>query len=148
MAFACKDYDYIADRYVNCKDANAECGEIMWYERDIDRENTSTECLLCIEAENENHSKYAHPKAHLEAHTKANIIAQDLAIDEQNVDDYVYSYLFFYGKEYKKVYSDLYKKYREEYNNILLEKSYEYGQVCQHHSESISFYYEFKNKKN
>ena len=141
-----KDHDYIANRFVNIKNKNKE---IPFYERkNIFDGTTKTECLICIEAENENHSKYAHPKAHLEAHTKANIIAQDLAIDEQNVNDYTYSYLFFYGKEYKKVYSDLYKKYREEYNNILLEKSYEYGQVCQHHSESISFYHEFKNKEN
>ena len=140
-----RDHDYIADKYVNIKDKNSEFGEIPFYERE-NIYNTPTECLICIEAENEKYTQYAHPKAHLEAHTKANIIAQDLAIDEQNIDNYLYRYLFFYGKEYKKVYSDFYTKYREEYNNILLEKSYEYGQVCPHHSESIIYHYEFNNK--
>ena len=68
MSWPFKDYDFYGDRYVNINDPTAECGEIMWYERDIDKDNTPTECLLCIEAENELYTKYAHPKAHLEAH--------------------------------------------------------------------------------
>ena len=142
-----RDHEYIADKYVNIKDPNAEFGEISFYERkNIFDGTTKTECLICIEAENGMHSKYAHSKAHLEAHTKANIIAEDVAIDQDIIVDYMYRYLFFYGKEYKKLYFELNKKYREEYNNILLEKSYEYGQICPHHSESIIYYYEFKNK--
>ena len=144
-----RDHDFIADRFVNIKDKNAEFGEIPFYEREnIFDGTTKTECLICIEAENENHSKYAHSKAHLEAHTKANTIAEDLAIEQDIIVDYMYRYLFFYGKEYKKLYFELNKKYKEEYHNTLLEKSYEYGQVCPHHSESIIYYHEFKNKKN
>ena len=144
-----RDYDYIADKYVNIKDENAEFGEIPFYEREnIFDGTTPTECLICIEAENENHTKYAHAKAHLEAHTTANVIAENLAINQDNVVDYMYRYLFDYGIEYRKVYLVLYKKYREEYNNTLLEKSYDYGQVCPHHSESINYYQEYKTKKN
>ena len=100
-----RDHDFIADRFVNIKDKNAEFGEIPFYEREnIFDGTTKTECLICIEAENENHSKYAHSKAHLEAHTKANTIAEDLAIEQDIIVDYMYRYLFFYGKEYKKLY--------------------------------------------
>jgi hypothetical protein len=142
-----KDHDFIADKYINIKDENAEFGEIPFYERpNIFDGTTPTECLICIEAENEKHTQYAHPKAHLEAHTRANVIAEEVAIDQDNLSDYMYRYLFFYGKEYKKIYFELYKKYREEYQNILLEKSYEYGQVCPHHSESIIYHYELNNK--
>jgi len=55
----------------------------MWYERNIDKDNTPTECLICIEAENEMYTKYAHPKAHLEAHNYAEIIAEKMAIKEK-----------------------------------------------------------------
>jgi hypothetical protein len=144
-----RDHDFIADRYVNIKDPNAEFREIPFYERkNIFDGTTPTECLICIEAENENYTKYAHHKAHLEAHTKANTIAEQASIDQDIIVDYMYRYLFFYGKEYKRLYFELYKKYREEYYNTLLEKTYEYGQVCQHHSESIIYHYEFKNKEN
>jgi hypothetical protein len=61
MPWPFKDYDYYGDRYVNTKDPNAILGETMWYERDINRETVPTECILCIEAENEMYTKYAHP---------------------------------------------------------------------------------------
>ena len=82
-----KDYDFIGDRYVNIESTTAECGEIMWYERDIDINNTPTECLICIQAENEMYTKYAHPKAHLEAHIEAGKIAEKMAIKERDTTD-------------------------------------------------------------
>jgi len=145
MAYNSKDYDFIADRYVNIKDSSTEFGEIMWYERDIDRENTPTECLICIEAENEMYTKYAHPKAHLEAQIQANNIAESQAIKEKNTEEYIDYYIFFYGKEYKKIYKGLLKKYKEEYSNIVLGRKYnENDKICQHHLESIQYHYEFK----
>lgn len=82
----------------------------MWYERDTT--NTPTECVICIEAENEMYTKYAHPKAHLEAHTKATKSAELLEIKENNIEDYIDYYTFYYGREYKKIYKELYKKYK------------------------------------
>jgi hypothetical protein len=141
MALPCKDYDFIADRYVNVKHADADV-EIMWYERDIDSAKTPTECLICIEAENEMYTKYAHPKAHLEAQTNATIIAESLAIKETSTAEYIDYYIFFYGKEYKKMYKGLLKKYKEEYSKIVLGRTYnENDKVCQHHLESIQYHY-------
>ena len=143
MALSCKDYDFIADRYINIKDASDKFGEIMWYERDIDRENTPTECLICIEAENEMFTKYAHPKAHLEAHTQATIIAESLAIKEKSTEDYLDYYTFYYGREYIKIYNRSSKKYKEEYSETLLGRKYnEDDRICQHHLESIQYHYE------
>jgi len=140
---SCKDYDFIAERYVNIKDATAEFGEIMWYERDIDGENTPTECLICIEAENEMFTKYAHPKAHLEAHTQATIVAESLAIKEKSTEDYLDYYTFYYGREYIKIYTGLLKKYKEEYSETLLGREYnDDDQICQYHLESIQYHYE------
>ena len=146
MASACKDYDFIADRYVNIKDADLEFGEKMWYDREnIYDGKTPTECLICIQAENEMYTKYAHPKAHLEAHTQATIIAESLAIKEGNIEDYLDYYTFYYGREYIKIYRELLKKYKEEYSEILLGKKYnKEDKICQHHLESIQYHYELK----
>jgi hypothetical protein len=142
MSWPFKDYEFYGDRYVNINDPTAECGEIMWYERDIDKDNTPTECLLCIEAENELYTKYAHPKAHLEAHNYAVIIAEKMAIKEKNTDDYLDYYTFYYGREYIKKYKDLYKKYKIEYSSIVLEKTYEKSdKICNHHNECIKYHY-------
>ena len=39
MSWPFRDYDFYGDRYVNVKDPNAEFGEIMWYDRNIDIKN-------------------------------------------------------------------------------------------------------------
>lgn len=145
MPYPFKDSVFYGDRYVNIKDPNAEFGEIMWYERDIDRDKVPTECILCIEAENELYSKYAHPKAHLEAHNQANNISESLAIKEKDTEDYLDYYTFYYGREYIKIYKELYKKYKQEYRIIVLERKYdENDMICQHHLESIQYHYELK----
>jgi hypothetical protein len=145
MNHSCKDYDYVADRYVNIKEPSAEFGEIMWYERDIDRETAPTECVICIEAENEMYTRYAHPRAHLEAQTQATNIAESLAIKETSTEEYIDYYIFFYGKEYRKIYKQLLKKYKEEYSAIILGRKYnETDNICQHHLESIQYHYELK----
>jgi hypothetical protein len=117
----------------------------MWYDRDI--ENTPTECVICIEAENEMYSKYAHPKAHLDAHTHASIIAENASIKEKTTDDYIDYYAFYYGREYRIIYMELYKKYKEEYSKIVLERSYDKDiKICQTHLESIQYHYELNKK--
>ena len=136
-----RDLHYIADRYVTVKDDTAEFGEVPFYERK-GLESLPTECLMCIEAENGMYSKYAHPKAHTEAHLEAGTKAQELA--KKYPQEYLDYYTFYYGKEYKRIYSSLYEKYRDEYYSILLERPYEFGEICQHHSESISYHYELK----
>jgi hypothetical protein len=145
MSWPFKDYDFYGNRYVNIDDPRADCGEIMWYDRDIDRDNTPTECLICIEAENEMYTKYAHPKAHLEAHNHAEKIAEKMAIKEKNTDDYLDYYTFYYGREYIKIYKDLYKKYKIEYSSILLEKTYKKSdKICNHHNECIQYHSELR----
>ena len=145
MPWPFKDYDFYGDRYINISDPTAECGEIMWYDRDIDRDNTPTECEICIEAEKEMYTKYAHPKAHLEAHTQATNIAESLAMKEKGTEEYIDYYTFYYGREYQKIYTTLYKKYKEEYNRIVLERKY--GKICSYHSESIQYNYELNSLK-
>ena len=143
-----KDYDFIGDRYVNIE-RTSECGEIMYYERDID-DNTPTECLICIEAENEMYTKYAHPKAHLEAHIEADKIAEKMAIEKKDTTDYIdYYYIdyytFYFSREYRRIYTTLYKKYKEEYSRIVLERKYEKGdKICDYHYESIQYHCEFR----
>ena len=145
MSWPFKDYDFYGDRYVNIEDPNAECGERMWYDRDIDREKTPTECVLCIEAENEMYTAYAHPRAHVEAHTHANHIAESMALKEKNTDDYMDYYTFYYGIEYKKKYKELYKKYKQEYSGIVLGRIYDKNtKICPYHIESIQYHYELK----
>ena len=145
MSWPFKDYDFYGDRYVNINDPTAEGGEIMWYERDIDRDNTPTECLICIEAENEMYTKYAHPKAHLEAHIEAGKIAEKMAIEKNDTTDYIDYYTIYFSNEYRKIYTLLYKRYKEEYNSIVLEKTYEKGdKICNYHNESIQYHYEVK----
>jgi hypothetical protein len=142
MSYPFKDYDYYGDRYINIKDPDAECGERMWYDRVIDQE-APTECVLCIEAENEMYTKYAHPKAHVEAHTHATIAAESLAANEKTTDDYLDYYTFYYGREYIKLYKTLYKKYKEEYHVIVLERHInDTAMICQYHQESIQYHYE------
>jgi len=138
-----KDYDYMGDRYVNIESSN-EYGELMWYERNIDRE--TTECLICIEAENEMYTKYAHPKAHFDAHSTANTVAEKMAIDKTDTLDYIDYYIFYYGREFRKIYKTLYKKYKEEYSQIVLGRNYEKSdKICNHHNESIQYYHEQRN---
>jgi hypothetical protein len=145
MSWPFKDYDFYGDRYVNINDPTAEGGEIMWYERDIDRDNTPTECLICIEAENEMYTKYAHPKAHVEAHIEAGKIAEKMAIEKNDTTDYIDYYTIYFSNEYRKIYTILYKRYKEEYNRIVLEKTYEKGdKICNYHNESIQYHYEVK----
>jgi hypothetical protein len=145
MSWPFKDYDFYGDRYVNIEDTTATLGERMWYDRDIDREKTPTECVICIEAENEMYTKYAHPKAHLEAHTQASINAEIIAIKEKNTEDYIEYYKFYYGREYRRIYMELYKKYKQEYSKIILEKIYDKNdKICQTHLESIQYHYELK----
>lgn len=142
MSWTFKDYDFIGDRYVNIESTTTPCGEIMWYERDIDRDNTPTECVICIEAENEMYTKYAHPKAHSEAHIEADINAEKMAIKEKNTEDYLDYYTFYYGREYIKIYKLLYKKYKEEYSEIVLKRKYEKDdKICNYHNESIQYHY-------
>ena len=137
-----KDYDFIGDRYVNIESTTSEWGEIMWYERNIDRD-TPTECLICIEAESEMYTKYAHPKAHLEAHIESGKIAEKMAIKEKDTTDYIDYYTFYYGREYTRMYTNLYKKYKEEYSRIVLERKYEKSdKKCNHHNECIQYHYE------
>ena len=89
MAWPFKDYDYIGNRYVDIQ-------EIMWYDREnIHDGKTPTECLVCIEAENEMYTKYAHPKAHLQATAQASITAELLAIKEATTEDYLDYYIFY-----------------------------------------------------
>ena len=143
MSWPFKDYDFYGDRYVNIKDPNNISGEIMWYERNIDRNNTPTECILCIEAENEMYTKYAHPKAHLEAHKLADIIAEKMSIKLKLTEEYIDYYTFHYGREYRKIYKELYKKYKQEYSYILLAKKYkEDDKICNQHNESIIYHFD------
>jgi hypothetical protein len=145
MPYPFKDYEFYGERYVNIKDPNAEFGEIMWYERDIDRDKVPTECIICIEAENELYTKYAHPKAHLEAHNQANNISESLAIKEKDTENYLDYYTFYYGREYTKIYKELYKKYKQEYSVLVLERKYnESDKICDYHLESIQYHYELK----
>jgi len=139
-----KDYDYIGNRYVTIQDSTAQCGERMWYDRnDIDPFGTTapTECVICMEAENEMYTKYAHPKAHLEAHTKADVFGETMARKEKDTEEYIEYYIFYYGREYRKVYIDVYKTYKEEYSAKLLEKTYTRDdKLCDHHLYSIQYH--------
>ena len=146
MTWPFKDYDFYGDRYVNIEDSTATLEERMWYDREnIFDGKTPTECIICIEAENEMYTKYAHPKAHLEAHAQAMNIAETLAIKETDTEEYIDYYTFYYGREYRKIYKELYKKYKKEYSKIVLEKIYDKNdKICQHHIESIQYHYELK----
>ena len=141
-----KDYDFYGNRYVDIKDSTAEFGEKMWYDREnIHDGKTPTECIICIEAENEMYTKYAHPKAHLLANSQASINAELLAIKEKDIESYIDYYTFYYGREYTKIYKELYKKYKEEYSSIVLSRSYGHDdKICNYHLESIQYYYELK----
>ena len=140
MAWPFKDYDFYGDRFINIDDT-------MWYERGIDKDTTPTECVICIEAEKEMYTKYAHPRAHLEAHTQATNIAELFAIKEKDTDEYIDYYIFFYGKEYRKIYTELYKKYKQEYSITILESNYDKNaKICQYHTESIHYHYELKTE--
>lgn len=141
MSWPFKDYDFYGERYVNIQDPTT-LEEIMWYERNIDKDTTPTECLICIEAEEENYTKYSHHRAHLEAHTQATKSAEALAIKEKDTEDYIEYYVFYYGREYKKIYKEIYKKYKKEYSVIVLTKNYNKNdKICQYHIESIQYHY-------
>ena len=106
MSWPFKDYDFYGDRYVNIEDPSAELGERMWYDREnIHDGKTPTECIICIEAEKELYTKYAHPRAHLESHIQASNIAELLAIKETITENYLDYYTFYYSKEYIKIYN-------------------------------------------
>lgn len=131
MTWPFKDYDFYGERYIDM-DIN-------------EREDTTTECVICIEAENEMYTKYAHPKAHMEAHTQANSNAEALASKQKDTDEYIDYYIFYYGKEYKKLYKELYKKYKQEYYDIVLERPYDgKANICQYHRESIYYHNELR----
>jgi hypothetical protein len=96
MDWPFKDYDFYGDRYVNIEDSTATLEERMWYDREnIFDGKTPTECIICIEAENEMYTKYAHPKAHLEACQRAAVDAEVLAIKEKVTDEYIDYYTFY-----------------------------------------------------
>jgi hypothetical protein len=138
MAWPFKDYDYYGVRYVNS-------GETMWYDREnIHDGKTPTECILCIEAETEMYTKYAHPKAHSAAATTAALHAEALAMKEKNTEDYLDYYTFHYRREYIKIYKELYKKYKEEYSKILLRNVGPDDKICEHHLESLQYNDELK----
>jgi len=138
MAWPFKDYDFYGDRYINM-------GEIMWYDREnIHDGKTPTECLLCIKAESEMYTKYAHPKAHSEATIKAAATADAMASKEKGIEDYLDYYTFHYGREYIKIYKELYKKYKEEYSKIILGSVGPDDKICQHHLESLQYHHELK----
>ena len=143
MSWPFKDYDFYGNRYINIKEESAEGGEIMWYDREnIHYGKTPTECILCIEAENEMYTKYAHPKAHLQATAQASINAELLAVKEKDTGEYLDYYTFYYGREYRKLYSELYKKYKEEYSKIVLSRTYgEDDKLCTHHLESLQYHH-------
>jgi hypothetical protein len=141
MPWPFKDYDFYGDRYVNIKDPDSPLGEKMWYDRET--HGLPTECILCIEAENEMYTNYAHPKAHLVATKQASINAELLAIKEKDTEEYLDYYTFYYGREYIKLYKELYKQYKEEYSKILLSKSFNKDdKICPYHLESIQYHYE------
>lgn len=143
MPWPFKDYDFYGDRYVNLRDPAAECGERMWYEREnIHDGKTPTECIICIKAENDMYTKYAHPKSHEKASAHAAVTAEVLARKEKNTEDYLDYYTFHYGREYIKLYKELYKKYKEEYSKIVLSSVGPDDKICQHHSESLQYHHE------
>ena len=148
MPWPFKDYDFYGNRYVNIQDPAAELGEKMWYDREnIHDGNTPTECLICIEAETEMYTKYAHPKAHSDAHIEAGKIAELLAIKEKDTEEYLDYYTFHYGREYIKIYKEFYKKYKEEYSKIVLSRNYtSEDKICDYHSESLQYHSEIKKK--
>jgi len=134
MNWPFKDYDYYGEKYVNI-------GDIMWYEREnVHSGKLPTECEICIEAEKEIFTEYAHPKAHLEAHTQATHTAKTLATKEPTTDDFIDYYIFHYGREYTKIYKELYTKYKEEYNAMVLERTYDMAKICPHHQECIQYH--------
>jgi hypothetical protein len=136
MAWPFKDYDFYGNRYVNI-------GETMWYDREnIHDGKLPTECILCIEAENEMYTKYAHPKAHVTANAQATITAEVLASKEKTTEDYLDYYTFHYRREYIKIYKELYKKYKEEYSKIVLSTVDPGNKICQYHLESLEYNYE------
>jgi len=128
MSWPFKDYDFYGNRYVNI-------GEISWYDRNM--YGKPTECKICIEAENECFTKYAHPKAHLEAQ-EANKIAESLALKDTTTD-YLDYYTFHYAREYQKTYKEFYKFYKQEYNVILLTSIQKDDKICDYHLESIQY---------
>ena len=130
-----KDRNFGGNRSLNIADPS-NTGE---------RIHVIVECILCIEAENEMYTKYAHPKAHLEAHTHATNFAETLSIEQTNTNEYLDYYIFYYGKEYKKTYKELYKKYKNEYSAIVFERQYDKKtKICQQHLESIQYHHEQK----
>ena len=115
-------------------------GEIAWYDREnIHDGKTPTECVICIEAEHEMYTKYAHPKAHLEATAQASIAAEALASKEKDTDAYLEYYTFHYGRQYIKLYKDLYTHYKNEYSKSVLDRPYETAKLCDYHIESIQY---------
>ena len=144
MPWPFKDYDFYGVKYVNIKDPSFPFGEKMWFDREnIHDGKTPTECIICIEAEKELYTKYAHPKAHSIASTQASNNAELLALKEKDTQDYLDYYTFHYGREYQKIYKEFYKKYKEEYSGIVLRRKYnDEDKICHHHLNSIQYCYE------
>lgn len=139
-----RDSAYIADRYVSVSDPSAEYGALCWFEREDITANTPTECKVCIQAETECYTKYAHPKAHGEAHFQAAVVAEDLARKEDS-RAYIDYYIFYYGREYRSIYNRLYDMYREEYHKALLQSlNLNTDKVCMYHLESQSYMEAYK----
>jgi hypothetical protein len=135
MEWPFKDYDFYGNRYI-------DLGGMQWYDREnIHDGKTPTECILCIEAEQEMYTKYAHPKAHAEATTQASIRAEGMAVKEKDTKDYIEYYVFHYGREYTKIYKVLYKKYKEEYSTIVLGRLYNHeDKICSYHQETLDYH--------
>jgi len=132
MSWPFKDYDFYGNKLT-------DLGEIMWYDRE-DINTAPTECVICLEAENEMYTKYAHPKAHSEATALASVKAEILAIKEKDTEEYLDYYTFYYGREYIKIYKELYKKYKEEYSKTVLGRSWKKeDKICLLHLESIQY---------
>lgn len=146
MPWPFKDYDFYGDRYVNIQDPSAPLGEIAWYDREgIHSGKVPTECILCLEAENDIYTAYSHPKAHAEAHAHATTSAHSLAVKEKDTESYIDYYIFYYGREYRKIYNDLYAHYKKEYSVTVLERVYgKDDMICPTHLESIQYHYELK----
>ena len=130
------DHKYIGDRYLDYGN-----------EKTTYNPKNPTECLICIESEQGNFSKYARNMAQKEAHNPANMFAEENANKEKTID-YLDYYMMFYRMEYTKSYNNLIEKYSQEYYNKLLDKYYNNQRViCRYHQESILYHYENKHKK-
>ena len=95
------------------------------------------ECLICIEAAKGAMTAYARPGAFRAAHLKAANYAQEKTESVVN-EEYIDYYMLHYRVEYRKIYSEFFEKYRIDYYNKLLEKTYtDTDKICEFHKYSI-----------